>query len=62
MRLRQLGGPNVCIEAGTVIKGSTLTSAIIGRNCRITRSRLVGAVSVKTARSRMLSVMLVPSV
>jgi glucose-1-phosphate thymidylyltransferase len=36
-------GPNVCIEAGTVIKGSTVTDAIIGRNCRLTRCRLDGA-------------------
>lgn len=29
-------GPNVSVEAGTVIRSSTVRDAIIGRNCRIT--------------------------
>ncbi|HUH13869.1 MAG TPA: sugar phosphate nucleotidyltransferase [Longimicrobiales bacterium] len=33
-------GPNVTIEAGTVVKGSTLKDCIIGRDCRIEDARL----------------------
>lgn len=33
-------GPNVTIEAGTVVAESTITDAIIGKRCRIERCRL----------------------
>jgi len=36
-------GPNVTIEAGTVVRESTLTDAIVGRGCRIERCQLDGA-------------------
>ena len=36
-------GPNVSIEAGTVVHGSVVTNAIIGQNCRIEHCRLDGA-------------------
>jgi len=36
-------GPNVSVEAGTVVHGSVVTNAIIGRNCRIEHCRLDGA-------------------
>ena len=40
---RSTVGPYASIEAGTVIKDSTLTNAIVGRGCRIERSKLDGA-------------------
>ncbi len=40
---RSTVGPNVSIEAGTVIRDSTVTDAIIGKRCRIEHSRLDGA-------------------
>ena len=40
---RSTVGPNVSVEAGTVILGSTVRDAIIGRNARIERSRLANA-------------------
>ena len=40
---RSTVGPCVTIEAGTVIRDSTVTNAIVGRRCRIERSRLDGA-------------------
>ena len=36
-------GPNASIEAGTVIHGSVVTNAIVGRSCRIEHCRLDGA-------------------
>jgi glucose-1-phosphate thymidylyltransferase len=33
-------GPNVTIEAGTVVRESTVTDAIIGKRCRIDQCRL----------------------
>jgi glucose-1-phosphate thymidylyltransferase len=36
-------GPNVSIEGGTVVMGSTVTNAIIGERCRIEACRLDGA-------------------
>jgi glucose-1-phosphate thymidylyltransferase len=36
-------GPNVSVESGTVIRGSTVRDAIIGRQARIERSQLVNA-------------------
>ena len=36
-------GPNVTIESGTVVRESSLKDAIVGRSCRIERSRLDGA-------------------
>ncbi len=36
-------GPNVSVEAGTVVHASVVTNAIIGRNCRIEHCRLDGA-------------------
>ncbi|MBI4542943.1 MAG: NTP transferase domain-containing protein [Gemmatimonadetes bacterium] len=36
-------GPNVCIEAGTVVRDSTLANAIVGKRCRLERVRLDGA-------------------
>ena len=36
-------GPNVTIEAGTVVRESTLADAIVGRGCRIERCQLDGA-------------------
>jgi glucose-1-phosphate thymidylyltransferase len=36
-------GPNVTIEAGTVVRESTLKDAIVGKGCRIERCRLDGA-------------------
>jgi len=40
---RSTVGPYVTIEAGTVIRDSTVTNAIVGSRCRIERSRLDGA-------------------
>ena len=40
---RSTVGPNVCIEAGTMVRDSTITDAIVGRRCRIVRARLDGA-------------------
>ncbi len=40
---RSTVGPNVTIESGTVVRESTLKDAIVGRSCRIERSRLDGA-------------------
>ena len=37
-------GPNVTIEAGTVVRASTVRNAIVGQRCRIERCRLDGAV------------------
>ena len=36
-------GPYASIEAGTVVRDSTMTNAIVGRNCRLERVRLDGA-------------------
>lgn len=36
-------GPNVTIEAGTVVRESTVTEAIIGKRCRIEQCRLAEA-------------------
>ena len=36
-------GPNVSIEAGTVVHGSVVTNAIVGQNCRIEHCQLDGA-------------------
>ena len=41
---RSTVGPHVSIETGTVIRDSTVAEAIIGRNCRIERSRLTSAI------------------
>jgi len=41
---RSTVGPHVSIETGTVIRDSMVAEAIIGRNCRIERSRLTGAI------------------
>ncbi len=40
---RSTVGPYVSIEAGTVVKDSVVTNAIVGRNCRLERVRLDGA-------------------
>jgi len=40
---RSTVGPNVTIEAGTVIRDSTVADAIIGARCQIAHARLVGA-------------------
>jgi glucose-1-phosphate thymidylyltransferase len=40
---RSTVGPNVSIEAGTVIRDSVVVNAIVGRNCRLERVRLDGA-------------------
>jgi glucose-1-phosphate thymidylyltransferase len=36
-------GPNVSIEAGTIVHGSVVMNAIVGRNCRIEHCQLDGA-------------------
>lgn len=41
---RSTVGPHVSVESGTVIRDSTVAEAIIGRKCRIERSRLTGAI------------------
>jgi glucose-1-phosphate thymidylyltransferase len=41
---RSTVGPHVSIETGTVIRDSTVAEAIVGRRCRIERSRLTGAI------------------
>ena len=40
---RSTVGPFVSIEAGTIVRDSTVTNAIVGRNCRLERVRLDGA-------------------
>ena len=40
---RSTVGPHVAVEAGTVIRDSSVADAIIGRNCRIEHSHLSGA-------------------
>ncbi len=40
---RSTVGPYASIEAGTVIRDSTLTNAIVGRDCRLERVKLDGA-------------------
>jgi glucose-1-phosphate thymidylyltransferase len=40
---RSTVGPYASIEAGTVVRDSTLTNAIVGRDCRLERVRLDGA-------------------
>jgi len=40
---RSTVGPYASIEAGTVIRDSTLTNAIVGRGCRLERAKLDGA-------------------
>ena len=40
---RSTVGPYASIEAGTVIRDSTVTNAIVGRNCRLERVKLDGA-------------------
>ena len=40
---RSTVGPYASIEAGTVIRDSTLTNAIVGRGCRLERVKLDGA-------------------
>ena len=41
---RSTVGPHVSVESGTVIRDSMVAEAIIGRKCRIERSRLTGAI------------------
>jgi glucose-1-phosphate thymidylyltransferase len=36
-------GPNVSIEAGSVVRDSVVKNAIVGRNCRLDRVKLDGA-------------------
>jgi glucose-1-phosphate thymidylyltransferase len=40
---RSTVGPYASVETGTVIRDSTLTNAIVGRGCRLERSKLDGA-------------------
>ncbi len=40
---RSTVGPNVSIEAGTLVRDSVVTNAIVGRNCRLDRVELDGA-------------------
>ena len=40
---RSTVGPNVSMEAGTVVRDSTVVNAIVGRNCRLVRVQLDGA-------------------
>lgn len=40
---RSVIGPNVSLEAGSVVRDSALANAIVGRDARITGSRLTGA-------------------
>jgi len=40
---RSTVGPNVSIEAGTVVRDSVVINAIVGRNCRLERVKLDGA-------------------
>jgi glucose-1-phosphate thymidylyltransferase len=40
---RSTVGPNVSIEAGTLVRDSSVTDAIIGKSCRIENARLDGA-------------------
>ncbi len=40
---RSTVGPYASIEAGTIVRDSTVTNAIVGRNCRLERVRLDGA-------------------
>jgi glucose-1-phosphate thymidylyltransferase len=40
---RSTVGPNVSIEAGTVVRDSVVKNAIVGRNCRLERVNLDGA-------------------
>jgi len=40
---RSTVGPFASIEAGTIVRDSTVTNAIVGRNCRLERVRLDGA-------------------
>jgi glucose-1-phosphate thymidylyltransferase len=40
---RSTVGPNVSMEAGTVVRDSVVVNAIVGRNCRIERATLDGA-------------------
>ena len=40
---RSTVGPYVSIEAGSIVKDSVVTNAIVGRNCRLERVRLDGA-------------------
>jgi len=41
---RSTVGPFASIEAGTVVRDSTVQNAIVGRNCRLERVRLDGAI------------------
>jgi glucose-1-phosphate thymidylyltransferase len=41
---RSTVGPYASIEAGTVVRDSTVQNAIVGRNCRLERVRLHGAI------------------
>ncbi|HTT68438.1 MAG TPA: sugar phosphate nucleotidyltransferase [Gemmatimonadales bacterium] len=41
---RSTVGPHASIEAGTIVRDSVVTNAIVGRNCRLERVRLDGAI------------------
>ena len=37
-------GPNVTIEAGSTIEGSTIANSILGRDVRVKNAKVVGSV------------------